>query len=159
MKTKTINKNIFELSIVAGMRAMAALSILNQYLLQHPSKRLAKTPLHFIQTQKAANIFKLLATGEMLGDKLPFIPARIKPTPLFARALTGLLIGTVLTRTKTKKVTQGAVLGLVGAVASSYLFYFLRKNPASKGAFQNALWGTLEDGLVLKQGNKLLSKA
>lgn len=156
MRTKNLNKTIFGVSVIAGMRAMAALSILSQYLIQHPSKKLAKTPLHFIQTQKVANVFKLLATGEMLGDKFPFIPPRIKPAPLLARALTGLIIGATLTRTKSKEIGKGATLGFAAAVASSYLFYFLRKKPATKGAFQNALWGTLEDGLILKQGQKLL---
>lgn len=158
MKTKDLNKMIFNLSIIAGIRAMGALSVLNQYLLEHPSKRLAKTPLGFIQTQNAASVFKFLATGEMLGDKLPFIPDRIKPAPLLARALTGALIGTTLSSTtKSKKIKQGAVLGLIGAVASSYFFYFLRKKPAAKSTFSNALWGTVEDGLVLKQGQKLLN--
>src|SRR5690554_5572217 len=157
MKTKNVNKKILGLSMVAGMRAMAALSLLSQYLIQHPSKKLAKTPLNFLQTQKAANVFKFLATGEVLGDKLPFMPPRIKPTPLMARALTGLIIGAALTGTKSKAVGRGATLGFAAAIASSYLFYLIRKKPAEKGALQNAIWGTFEDGLILRQGQKLLS--
>lgn len=157
MKTRNLNKKILGLSVIAGMRAMAAMSLLSQYLIQHPSKRLAKTPLNFIQTQKAANVFKFLATGEIMGDKLPFIPPRIKPTPLLARALAGLIIGATLTSTKSKAVGRGATMGFAAAIASSYFFYLMRKKPAERGALQNAIWGTLEDGLILRQGQKLLS--
>lgn len=68
MKTKKLNKAIFGLGIIAGIRAMAALSMLSEHLVKHPSKKLARTPLNFLQTRKAADVFKLLAAGEVLSD-------------------------------------------------------------------------------------------
>lgn len=157
MKTKKLNKAIFGLGIIAGIRAMAALSMLSEHLVKHPSKKLARTPLNFLQTRKAADVFKLLAAGEVLSDKLPFMPPRIKPTPLMARGLAGLIIGATLISTKSKAIGKGATLGLAAAIASSYIFYFLRKKPSEAGTLPNAIWGTMEDGFILKQGQKLLS--
>lgn len=156
MKSKKLNQKIRNLGTIAGMRSMSAPAMLSQYLHKHPSKRLSKTFFQFMQTKKTANILKLLAAAEILGDKLPFIPARIQPASLLGRALSGTLVGATLARTKTKHVAKGALLGMGSAVAASYLFYFLRKTFSSQSTLSNIVWGAIEDGLVLKRGQQLL---
>lgn len=156
-KTKTLNK-IMALAAIAGIRSMAAPALLSSYLKAHPSKRLKRSSLAFMQTEKAANTFKMLAAAEMLGDKLPFAPDRIKPMALIGRALSGALVGATLSRTSKKRKLGGGVIGLVSAVISSYVIFYVRKELAKSSIIPDSALGALEDILVVKGGQRLFEQ-
>src|SRR5690606_10363679 len=49
-------------------------------------------------------LLSLLAAGELVGDKLPFTPARTKPVSLLARVGSGALLGSLFARKGEAKV-------------------------------------------------------
>ena len=153
---KKINQ-IIGLGAVAGMRTMAAPALLSHYLHHHPSKRIRGTNLHFIQTGKAATIFKILAAGELIGDKLPFTPNRTEPGGLIGRGVAGALVGAALASTQGKKYyAAGAGIGMLSALVSTYVFYLLRKKLTDNTLLPGAYWGVMEDVLAVKGGQKVL---
>jgi uncharacterized membrane protein len=89
----------FGFGLVAGLRSMIAPTALAVA---------QRSPL-------AAALFGLAAIGELVVDKLPRTPSRLKPAPLAVRCLVGascgyILVGGIL----------GGMLGLAGALAGSY---------------------------------------
>lgn len=156
-KIKNLNKTI-GLAAMAGMRSMSAPALLSDYLKEHPSRRLRNTPLYFMQSEKAATIFKILAAIEMLGDKSPSAPDRIKPSSLLVRGLSGALVGATLSRARRKRNVGGGAVGFISALASSYIIYYLRKKLAKNSLIPDPVLGFLEDLLVVKGGQRLFQR-
>lgn len=159
MRNNLSNKQgkIVELAAIAGLRSMSAPSLLSNYLNAHSSRRLGRTPLGFMQTEKAAKVLSILALAEKVADKLPGTPNRIKPAVLIGRALSGALVGATLSNTK-KRPSIGAVgLGLASAVAATYASFYLRKKLAKSTFIPDAVWGLAEDFAVTRMGRNVLS--
>ena len=65
--------------------------------------------------------------GEIIADKLPFIPTRIRPLPLLGRAIWGGVSGAAAYVEAKQPPAQGAALGAASAIVSSFVFYLLRR--------------------------------
>ena len=72
-------------------------------------------------------IFSMLATGELVADKLPKIPKRTEVAPLLARIVTGGLCGACLFAAAGRLPVAGALLGGTGGVIAAFLGYELRR--------------------------------
>ena len=121
-------RQIVALGTVTGMRSMAGLATLS--LPQRGFTRL---------------IMALAATGEMIGDKMPFIGDRIDPLPLAGRAILGTGVGVLIAREQDQNALLGGVLGAATALLVAHLAYYARKRlPLSTVAA-----GLLEDALVV----------
>ena len=91
------------------------------------------------------NVFALLAAGEMVADKLPFIGDRIDPGPLAVRALMGAAVGAAVAYEERDNLLVGGLLGAATAVAIAHLaFHARRRLPVS-----NPVGGAIEDVLVM----------
>jgi uncharacterized membrane protein len=77
-----------------------------------------KTPLAFMGFRYTHVIFTVLAVGELIADKLPFIPSRKSAGPFIARVVSGALCGATIGAARNSIVVM-AVLGAVGAVAGT----------------------------------------
>lgn len=80
----------------------------------------------------AAHLADALAVTELIADKLPFIPDRVKPGSLAFRAISGAACGYLLANRNKKERTQGekwmsAVVAGAAAVAASYAGFEFRK--------------------------------
>lgn len=147
---------VLGLGAVAGLRSMAAPAIASQVLANHPSSRLADSPLRFLQSPVTATISKLLAAGEMAGDKIPGISDRIAPPALIGRVASGALVGAAFCKAKGGNQLAGALLGSLAAVAGSYGGYYLRKEVGKRSGIADPILGALEDALVVASGIGLL---
>ena len=97
------------------------------------------------------NVVGLLAAGEMIADKTPFVGDRIDAAPLAARAVMGGIVGGVVAYEADDSVLVGGVLGASAAIAAAHLAYRLRKRlPVS-----NPVGGAIEDAFVLGLGAML----
>lgn len=65
-------------------------------------------------TGRAATVVPLLALGELVGDKLPMVPARTSPPALAARAVSGGVAGQLAAG------PQGALAGAACAVVAAH---------------------------------------
>ena len=75
---------------------MMAPALTSSYFLTHPSPLLEASLLKSMASPKAANALRLMALGELVGDKLPKTPNRTAPLPLAGRAALGGLCGAVI---------------------------------------------------------------
>ena len=154
MRTRVLGQ-IIGLGAVAGMRTMMAPALLSSALKKRSSKRLRRSRLRFMQSNSTATTLKVLAAGELIGDKLPMTPSRTEPAGLLGRSLSGALVGATVARTQRENYVLGASIGLLSAVASTYTFYYARKKLGEETPLPDILLAGLEDTLAIKVGKEL----
>ena len=96
-----------------------------------------------------------LAAGEMLADKLPFMPARTAPVALAGRVLTGAMSGAALATAAGRNRITGALLAGAAAVVSSYAALALRSALSERLAVPDPLVALIEDAIVVVAGRTL----
>ena len=144
------------LAALTGARSVMGPALLSRQLSRRPSRRLGRSRLAFMQSSRTANVLTLLAAGELVGDKLPGVPDRISSSALIGRALSGALIGATLSTRQRRPRRTGASVGLVSAVAGTYVTFHLRKRLGQTTGFPDPVWAVLEDALVIILGRRLL---
>jgi uncharacterized membrane protein len=142
---------------LAGMRSLSAPAFLSHYLSQQPHSGLAGSRLRFLQKPFTAGLLKVLAAGEMVGDKLPNAPNRTDPPVLLGRLLSGALVGAAWYRSRHGSALGGGLLGGLAAVAATFVSFGLRMGISQRAGVSTALVGVGEDTAVLVGGTALLS--
>lgn len=94
----------------------------------------------------------MLTVGEMVGDKTPQVPDRIAPVALLSRALSGAFVGAAVFKHHRDKLWKGALIGGVSSVASTFLFFYLRKKVGHKTHIHDKLLGIAEDAIAIGSG-------
>lgn len=147
---------VIGIGALAGLRSASAPAITSHILNEHHSKLLEGTPLNFMQSDAAASTLKILAAGEMVMDKMPFTPNRIKPAGAAFRCLSGALAGASISKATGGKIGAGALFGAAAALAATYVSFLLRKATVKATGIIDPVIGALEDALVLGAGAKLI---
>jgi uncharacterized membrane protein len=157
MKTK-LNPvwQVVGIGLIAGMRSALAPAIVSYILSRNKSKEIEKSPIAFIQSGTSATILKVLAAGELVGDKLPFAPARTELLGLGGRCASGGLSGGALAMSNGKNKWMGAAMGIAAAVASTYACYYLRKGIVKHLGVNDPIIGAVEDMLAIGGGLALI---
>ncbi|GHO45072.1 hypothetical protein [Ktedonospora formicarum] len=138
------------LGCVAGMRSMTPFSLLD-WTKEHNIE--PSTELEAILASPATRLVtSLLASGELLSDKLPKIPARTKAGPFIGRLGVGALAGYVLSQRHGRLPWVGMTLGATGAAAGTLAGYGIRSWLAQNTPLPDALLGLAEDMLALGLG-------
>jgi uncharacterized membrane protein len=112
--------------------------------------------IKFLGHKNSAKTMALMAAGEMIADKLPFIPKRTSLFPLVARAASGALSGTAFAKARRRSVVLGALIGSLAAVGASYGAYKLRKTASDKLHLPDPIVAVAEDALVAACGFAIL---
>jgi len=133
---------------VAGMRSMAAPAFVS-YALHEDD--LEGSHLRFMTSPPLVWWSGIAAAGEMIADKLPFIPDRVSAGPLVGRMLSGAVCGAAVSRVLGREAKVGAAIGLACALGSAFAAYHLRRS-AGRHAPDQAL-GVAEDSLVVLTGS------
>jgi uncharacterized membrane protein len=107
--------------------------------------------LAFERDGPVKNVVGLLAAGEMIVDKTPFVGDRIDAAPLAARAVMGGIVGGVVAYEADDDVLIGGLIGASAAIAAAHLAYRLRK----RLPFSNPVGGAIEDAFVVGLGAML----
>jgi uncharacterized membrane protein len=144
------------LGIIAGMRSMGAPALVSDCLARDQPEALAESPLRWLGTPTTAKVFKFLAAGEIVGDKLPKTPSRIDPGPLFGRIMSGGLSGAGLFAADGKRPVVGAAVGALAAIAGAYGFYHLRQTLGKRLPVPDPVLGAAEDVLAFGMGWRVL---
>jgi uncharacterized membrane protein len=141
------------------MRTFAAPVIASHILSNHPSKELNKSPLKFMQSGVTAAVFKVLAVGELVGDKLPNTPNRTATPGVVGRCLAGALAGASIFKASRNNTIVGAAIGSVSALASTFGCFYLRRFAGAKTGITDPIIGGIEDALVAGTGAALIISA
>ncbi|AWM34405.1 DUF4126 family protein [Hymenobacter nivis] len=145
---------VLGLAVLSGMRTNSGPAFLSHYLSgQARPKSLAKSPLRFLQNPAVASTLKVLLGMEFVGDKLPNIGNRTEPQQVGARAVSGALVGATLYKARGGSALSGALVGSLGAVASTFLTFWLRKTISERTHTNTSLVGLGEDALVVAGGS------
>ena len=144
------------LGLLAGMRTSSAPAITSHILSHHHSRKIAHSPLAFMQSDKVATALKLFVVAELIGDKLPSAPNRIKPVGLVARCLSGALAGASIYKASGNQPLAGAILGSTAALASTFGSFLLRKSIVRQTRILDPVIGALEDALVIGAGVRII---
>jgi uncharacterized membrane protein len=145
------------LGVIAGMRSMTAPALISGYLDRTHSDALLDSPLEWLATPTAASVFRVLAAGERIADKLPSVPARTSPGPLIGRGVTGALSGAAVCVADGEGLVEGAVVGALAAIASTFAFYHLRRWLTEATPLPDAAVAAAEDALALGLGRTALN--
>ncbi|MFC0518169.1 DUF4126 family protein [Mucilaginibacter angelicae] len=154
MKPK-ISKSLWQvigLGTLAGMRTLSAPVVATHILSHHPSKKLEKSPLRFMQSTTVAAVLKVLSVTELIADKLPSTPNRIEPAGVAGRCLSGALAGASIYKAVGGKALTGALVGGTAAIAATYGSYYLRKSIVKANHISDPVIGAAEDALVIGAG-------
>ena len=111
---------------VAGLRTLTAPSVL-AWAARRRWIRLGNSPFARIISSQASKRITDFAVSELIADKLPFTPGRLKPAPLAARIVSGAVCGATIYRAVKRPLKEGAVLGGLGAIAGAFAGYYMRR--------------------------------
>ena len=100
-------------------------------------------------------IFTLLAAGELVADKMPWIPNRTSIMGLLARIIMGKLTGACVAAAGGQSIWLGAVCGAVGGVAGAFGGYYARTRSV-KALGKPDLYVALAEDLICVAGALLI---
>ena len=142
------------LGAMAGMRSMSAPAFLSHRLSREDDD--AEGPVDEVLSSKAsAGTLAAMAVGELVADKLPFMPSRLSPPVLALRLVSGAFAGATLARRHKRSVVGPALVGAAAALVSSFALYSVRRFATQRLRIPNILVGFLEDALVANVGMRL----
>ncbi|MFY0253820.1 hypothetical protein ACDQ55_07700 [Chitinophaga sp. 30R24] len=137
------------MGVVTGMRSAMGPAFTSYWVSQHPSEKLRKSPLGFMQRPATARYLETLAAGELVLDKAPALGNRIAAAGIAGRALSGALAGATLYQAKGNKSWKGGLIAAAAAVAAAYAFFYLRQFTGKKLQIKDAALGGVEDALAV----------
>ncbi|HEX8385952.1 MAG TPA: DUF4126 family protein, partial [Rubricoccaceae bacterium] len=89
-------------------------------------RRPGRQPARLLGSSGAARLLALAASGEFVGDKLPFTPNRTSALPLWGRIGSGALVGAAVAAARRESPWLPAAVGAVAGLASSYAMMRVR---------------------------------
>ncbi|MEF3081400.1 DUF4126 family protein [Luteimonas sp. SMYT11W] len=129
---------------VAGMRAMTPLATVANAACNGTLPRGNGAP-RLLSNRLASTGAKLLAAGELAGDKMEHAPDRIVPAGMLARIVTGAIAGMALAPREQRPLA--AVLGAGAAVGMAYITFDLRIRAMRR--FGQKTTGAVEDAITV----------
>lgn len=132
-----IYTRIFALGAITGMRTMLGPAFVAEEA-----------------SDNARRLFRVLAAGELVGDKLPRTPSRLEPLGLTGRMLSGAGVGYVLCRRAGRSPWLGMALGAGAALAGAYGGYHARKALGEVLHVPDAAIAVGEDALAYSVGRR-----
>jgi uncharacterized membrane protein len=140
--TVTPYARALSIGAVAGMRSMTA-----------PASTL------FVHDRRLARVARYAALGELIADKLPFIPARTALPSLAFRVVIGGVCGDAVARGQHASRAGGIALGALGAVAGTYLGYALRSYVTRRRLVPGVVVALVEDAIAVTAARAIAAAA
>jgi uncharacterized membrane protein len=132
------------IGLVAGSRALTPLAAVSDAARRGALPANSGAP-HWLGHPAVAAGSKLLAAGELWGDKLEAAPDRIAPAGIVARIVTGGLAGAALA--PRGQAWPGGLIGATAAVGAAYLTFGARRRAMRR--FGQKSTGLVEDALTV----------
>src|SRR3984957_1337353 len=134
----------FLIGCVCGLRSMTAPAVV-AWGAHMGWLHLDGSWLAFLANKISLVIFSLFAVGELIADKLPFIPRRTEAGPLGVRIIFGALCGAALCLSGAASPVLGAILGGLGGIAGAFAGYNYRRSLSRGAKLPDFLIALLED--------------
>jgi uncharacterized membrane protein len=138
------------------MRTMSAPALLSHHLSTRDGAADGLED-NLLASPRAAAVFRILAAGEIVADKLPFMPARTSLPSLLARIGSGALVGATVCAAKKESPSIGAVVGAAAAVASAFTMLYLRRKAGRELKLPDPVVALAEDAIAIGGGLSVLN--
>lgn len=142
----------FQIGVVAGMRSMMAPALLSHKLVRTIPAKEPQKPIHYLTLPPVSLGLKVLAGAEIVGDKVPHGPNRTSPPQFIGRIASGATCGAFLSEVEGQPAPFGAVIGGLGAVAGTLLFFNLRRFLDHDLGIPDAVGALAEDAIAITLG-------
>ncbi len=123
----------------------------------HGQLQLQNSPLALLGSSYASKAFAKLAIGEIISDKTPLVPSRLKPASLAWRLAAGGVCGAAVGLSEGEPIAEGAALGAAGALIGSLLGYLWRTQVGAKLKVPDLPLALLEDAVAVGTGLAIVS--
>jgi uncharacterized membrane protein len=145
----------FLIGVVCGLRSMTAPAVI-AWGAHLGWLHLDGSWLAFLAHKVSLIVFSLFALGELVADKLPFIPGRTQAGPLIVRIVFGAICAAALAVSAGASPVVAGVLGAAGAVAGAFAGFAYRTRLA--GTAPDLLLALIEDLIAVGGGFLLVSR-
>jgi uncharacterized membrane protein len=137
------------LGVMAGIRSQTGIWLMS---LRANKEQAAfrGTWLGWLGYRQVLALLSFTAIGELIADKIVALPNRNEPFPLFWRALFGGFAGAAAFTEEDRPAILGAAIGAGGAIASSLLFYYLRRAAVRKTGLPDPVVALGEDAALAR---------
>ena len=147
----------FLIGVVTGLRSLTAPAVV-AWAAHLNWLNLHNTAFSFMGSTAAVAIFTLLAVAELVTDKLPSTPSRLKPPGLIARILLGAFSGACVAVAGAQSIGLGAVLGVAGGVAGAFAGHEVRARLVKSLKVPDLVIALLEDATAIASGLFIVSR-
>jgi uncharacterized membrane protein len=114
--------------------------------------------LAFLASAGAVYILSALGIGELVADKLPFVPNRTSPLPMFFRVLSGAICGAAFCIAANRLILEGALLGGLGAANGAFAGFHVRRLLVKHFKIPDVVIAFVEDALAIGVGLFIVSR-
>lgn len=140
-------RDVFTLGFLSGLRSVTPLMFVSQRLARDPLAD-GYTALPILRMPWVAALLPIAAAGEIIADKLPFVPARISLFPLVGRIGMGALTGFAVSE-RPQDVMSNAMWGGLGAIVGTYVGYSVRRALNGVTTLRDLEIAIIEDVIVV----------
>jgi uncharacterized membrane protein len=147
----------FGIGIVAGLRSLTAPAVVSWAADLHRLD-LHDSRLALLGSSIAVYTISALGLGELIADKLPFVPNRTSPLPMTFRILSGAICGAALCVSANRLVLEGTLLGGLGAVNGAFGGFHVRRLVVKNLKINDTAIALAEDALAIGAGLFLVSR-
>jgi uncharacterized membrane protein len=148
---------MFAIGMIAGLRALTAPAVVC-WAAHLGWVNLQNSHLAWMGSTAAVAIFSILALAEIVNDKLPATGSRLAPPSLVIRSLTGAVAASALAIAASQSLLVGILLGVVGALAGSFVGYHLRHQIVAGLKIPDFPVALLEDAIAIGCGLLIVSR-
>ena len=134
------------LGFATGLRSMTPMAVLCWFAY---NDQLAADWVPWISRLTVAIVLTVLAVGELIGDKLPSIPARVSPAPMLWRLVLAGFAGAIVATSMHGPGLEGVVLAVIGALIGAFGGYMLRRDLPRRLDMPDWQFALIEDGVAI----------
>lgn len=136
------------LGAVTGLRTFTAMAVLCWYA------RLGYLPVpgdwpFWTAKLSVTLLFTILAAGELVADKQPWMPDRIRFGSVLAKLALGGLIGAIVANSLNGAEIEGIILAALGVLVGTYGGFLVRREIVRKGTWKDWQVATAEDAVAI----------
>jgi uncharacterized membrane protein len=147
----------FGIGIVAGLRSLTAPAGVSWAAHLHWLD-LRDSRLVLVGSTIAVFAVSALGIGELIADKLSFVPNRTSPFPLAFRVLSGALCGAALCISANRLLLQGTLLGGLGGINGAFAGFHVRRLLVNYLKINDTSIALAEDALAIGAGLFFVSR-
>jgi uncharacterized membrane protein len=141
------------LGAIAGLRTFTAPALLSYEMSRSNRQEAVASSLG---SPTVAAVLGVLAVGELVADKTPWVPNRTDPLGLIGRAGSGAFVGATICRAKGRSTVAGAFIGAAAAIAATFAGYHLRRAAVRELGLPDTVVALIEDAVAVGGGTSLL---